>query len=93
MWVPISNIKCKTPQVSEEETNKRFLDMVKARSEVKAEEKGILDIVRDGDNDENTHTFDDSEGLIVSTHWRGGLPGNGINHNHKSCIKCKSSCL
>ena len=34
-------------QGSEEETNKMFLDMVKARSEVKAEEKeGILEIVR-----------------------------------------------
>ena len=41
--------------MSEEEANKNFLDMVKARSEVKAEEKGILDIVRDDDNDKNTH--------------------------------------
>ena len=41
--------------MSEEETNKRFLDMVKARSEVKAEEKekGFLDLVRDDDKDEN----------------------------------------
>ena len=37
--------------MSEEEANQMFLDMVKARREVKAEEKknetGILDIVRD----------------------------------------------
>ena len=35
---------------SEEEANRRFLDMVRARSQVKAEErkeKGLLDIVRD----------------------------------------------
>ena len=35
---------------SEEEANKKFLDMVTARSQVKAEEreeKGLLDIVRD----------------------------------------------
>merc|ERR1712066_447212 len=39
-----------TQQVSEEDANKMFLDMVKTRKEVKAEEKsnetGILDIVR-----------------------------------------------
>ena len=45
--ISISDVNCTTPQVSEEEANKSFLDMVKARSEVKAEEKGILDIVRD----------------------------------------------
>ena len=39
---------------SEEEANKKFLDMVGVRSQVKAEEreeKGLLDIVRDDEED------------------------------------------